>query len=116
MLDQAAKLYRQNLHFARIESDTLGRAARFPFCIVGIGSESEADHAFITFFRRAVKLGETRMVADHDGQDSGGQRIERAQMPDRALAQNAAHAIDHIMRGQSGGLIDDENTVHGRIW
>ena len=33
-------------------------------------------------------------------------------MPDRALAQNSAHAIDHVMRGEALRLIDNEDAVH----
>jgi hypothetical protein len=33
-------------------------------------------------------------------------------MADRALAENAAHAIDHVVRRQAGRFIDNHNTVH----
>jgi hypothetical protein len=34
-------------------------------------------------------------------------------MADRALTENSAHAIDHVVRGEAGRLIDDYDTVHG---
>jgi hypothetical protein len=36
-------------------------------------------------------------------------------MPDRALTENSAHAIDHVVRGQAGRFIDDYDTVHGDL-
>jgi hypothetical protein len=36
-------------------------------------------------------------------------------MSDGAFAENAAGAVDHVVGGQSGGLIDDENGVHEMI-
>jgi hypothetical protein len=35
------------------------------------------------------------------------------------LLQNAPDAVDHVVRGQSGGFVDDEDTIHGKnlvIW
>jgi hypothetical protein len=37
-------------------------------------------------------------------------------MADGALAEDAAHAIDHIVRGPSGGLVDDDDAIHEEIW
>jgi hypothetical protein len=34
-------------------------------------------------------------------------------MADRALTENSAHAIDHVVRRQPGRFIDDYDTVHG---
>jgi hypothetical protein len=33
-------------------------------------------------------------------------------MTDRALAENSAHAIDHVVRGEAGRLIDDYDAIH----
>src|SRR5439155_207385 len=33
-------------------------------------------------------------------------------MTNRTLLVNAAHAVDHVVRGQTGGLIDDQDSVH----
>jgi hypothetical protein len=29
--------------------------------------------------------------------------------------ENAARAVNHVVRGESGGLVDDENAVHEKI-
>jgi hypothetical protein len=35
-------------------------------------------------------------------------------MPDVPLPQNATGTMHHIVRGEAGGLIDDENGIHER--
>src|SRR6266852_6280567 len=39
-------------------------------------------------------------------------------MSDGALAENATYPRDHVVRGESRGLVDDENAIHGDcvIW
>jgi len=37
-------------------------------------------------------------------------------MADGALLENAAQAIDDVVRGPSCGLIDDDDAIHGEIW
>jgi hypothetical protein len=39
-------------------------------------------------------------------------------MADGFLSQDAAHAVDHVVRGPTGGLVDDDYAIHGRfvIW
>jgi hypothetical protein len=36
-------------------------------------------------------------------------------MTDRALTEDSAHSIDHVMRGEAGRLIDNYNTVHKNL-
>jgi hypothetical protein len=36
-------------------------------------------------------------------------------MPDRALTEDSAHAVDHVVRGQPGRFINDYDTVHGDL-
>jgi hypothetical protein len=33
----------------------------------------------------------------------------------RALLENAAHAIDHVVRGPPSGLVDDDDAIHEKI-
>jgi hypothetical protein len=33
-------------------------------------------------------------------------------MSDGALAENATSAVDHVVGGESGGLVDDEDGIH----
>ena len=58
-----------------------------------------------------VELRQARQVAEDDGEDTGGGWIEGSEMSDGALAQNFAHTIDYIVRGQARRFIDDHNTV-----
>ena len=62
-----------------------------------------------------VELRQAREVAEDNGQDSGSRGIQGAEMTDGALAENAAHTIDHVVRGETGRLIDDEDTIHGNL-
>ena len=53
-----------------------------------------------------------REVADYQRKDAGGHRVKGTEMPDRALAENAADPVDHVVRGQAGRFIDYEYAVH----
>jgi len=33
-------------------------------------------------------------------------------MSDGTLLENATHAIDYVMRGPTGGFVDDDNAIH----
>jgi len=79
-------------------------------------SESYADHAFVGLLGGGVELREAGEAARYKRQDAGGQRVERPEMTDRALSEDAANAVDYVVRGQSRGLIDDEDAVHEGIW
>ena len=83
--------------------------------VIGIGGEAEADDAFVSFFGGDVELGETSERSGDEGENAGGEGIEGAEMSDGALLQNAAHAVDDVVRGPSGGLVDYDDTIHERI-
>jgi hypothetical protein len=36
-------------------------------------------------------------------------------MAARALTENSAHAIDHVMRREAGRFVDDDYTVHKNL-
>jgi hypothetical protein len=59
-----------------------------------------------------VELRQAREVAENNRENSGGRGIEGSEMADRALPQNSAHAIDHVVRGKAGRFIDDDDTIH----
>ena len=88
----------------------------FAVGVVGIGGEAEADHAFVSFLGRGVELGQAGEASGDEREDAGGQRVESAEMADGALLQNAAHAVDHVVRGPTGGLVDDDEAIHWGIW
>jgi hypothetical protein len=90
----------------------LRRSGGLAVGVVGVGSETEADYTFVRLLGMGVELGQAREVAEDDGQDSGGRRVEGSEMTDRALSENSAHAIDYIVRRQARRLIYDYDTVH----
>jgi hypothetical protein len=62
-----------------------------------------------------VELRQARQIAKYNRQDSGGRGVKGAEMTDRALAENSADAIDHVVRRQAGRFIDDYDTIHGDL-
>ncbi len=120
LFDEAEESGAELLELLQLESDRFKRdrtdfAERVAIGVVGIGGEAEADHAFVSFLRCSVELRQAREIADDEREHAGGQRIERAEMTDATLAKNAAHAGDHVVRGPTRGLIDDDNAIHERI-
>ena len=103
--------------FTKIQFRTAGGGCRymcgFAIGVVGVGGEAKADHAFVGFFRTDVKLRQAGETAGHEREYAGGQRIERTEMADGALLKDAAHSRDDIVRGPSGGLVDDDDAIHG---
>ncbi len=99
LANHSAELGGESLDFIGLETNVLGCADRFALGVVGIGGEAEADRAFVGFLGFGVELSETSKVADDQGQDAGCHGIERTEMADGALAEDAAGAVDHIMGG-----------------
>ncbi len=52
---------------------------------------------------------------DADGEDAGGLRVQRAGVPDPLHSQDAAHLVDHVVRGHPGRLVDVQNPVDFRF-
>ena len=93
-------------------------AQGFAIGVIGVGGEAEADHAFIGFLGCGVELCQASEAAGDEREDASGERVEGAEMAYGALPKNAAHAVDHVVRGPTGGLVDDDYAIHGRfvIW
>ena len=70
------------------------------------------DDAFVNLVVAGVKLRQARGAADHQRENTGGSRIERAQVPDLARAGETAHFIDHVVRGPFARLVDYNDSVH----
>ena len=88
---------------------------RFAVGVVGVSGEAETDGAFVGFFGVHVELGEASEAAGDEREDAGGERVEGAEVSDGALAEDAAHAVDDVVRRPSGGLVDDEDAIHEGI-
>src|SRR2546430_17152843 len=87
-------------------------AGRLAFGVIGIGGEAKADYSLVDLFGAGIKLRQAGEIAQDQRQNTGGRRVQCAQVTDRALLENAAHTIHHIMRGQTGGLVDYPDSVH----
>ncbi len=119
LLDEALECGSELLDGREGEGDWAGLAGRGAIGVVGVGGEAEADHAFVGFFGSGVELSKTGETADDERKHAGGERIESTEMADGTLAQDVAHAVDHIVGGPAGGLIDDDDAIHVRdlvIW
>ncbi len=113
MLDHSTKAGGDGFDFFCAQSYFLRFGCGAAFGIVGVGGEAEADRAFVGFFRGRVELRQAGEVAGHERENAGGHGVQGTEVSDRAFAKNAAGAVDHIVRGASGGLVDDEDGVHG---
>ena len=79
-----------------------------------VGLDSEPDYALVLFFTVLQKRRELGRLADQDRQQSGRERIERAQMAD-ARGPHARLDLAHgLGRSDPGRLVDKQNSVHGR--
>ena len=109
------KTLRGLAHLFERRGHGLVRPQRITLRVVGVGGETEPNRSLVTLLRARVELRQAGEVAEHQRQHSGGQRIERAQVPYRTLRDDAAHAVDHVVRGQPRRFIDDEHAVHEKI-
>jgi hypothetical protein len=56
-------------------------------------------------------LGEACKASQNEREDSGGHGIEGSEVAYAALSGDATDAIDDIVRGESGGFVEDEDGV-----
>ena len=98
------------------ERDWLGWGGGFSLRIVGVGGEAEADNAFVGLLGFCVELGEASEVSEDQGKHAGGERIEGPEVSYRALLENAADAVNDIVRSETSGLVDDQDGIHRLNW
>ncbi len=115
LFDDSAKARSQDFDFMRVKRDFLRGGGGVPVGVIGIGGEAETHGSFVGFLGGCVELGKAGEITSNEGKDSGGHGIEGAEVSDGALAENAAGAVDYVVRGKSGGLVDDEDGVHEMI-
>ena len=79
--------------------------------VVGVAGLTEAES-------ETIQLGAVHDVGDgfgrrseRDGEDAGGERVERAAMAGFLGVEGSADAVDHVRAGQSGRLVDDQPAV-----
>ena len=112
LLDHALELRGERPERVEIEANLLRRRSGLAVGIISIGGKAEANRAFVGFLGVGIELSEAGEVAENDGQNSCGRRIEGSEMADRALAEDAADAIYDIVRGEAGRFINNKNAVH----
>ena len=113
LLDDAAKARGQCFELIGLQGDLLRGAGGRALGVVGVGGESEADGAFVDFFGVRVELGEAGEVSDYEGKNACGHGVEGTEMSDGTLVEDAADAIDDVVRSEAGGLVENEDAVHG---
>src|SRR3989442_12563672 len=94
-------------------------AGRLAFGVIGIGGEAKADYSLVDLFGAGIKLRQAGEIAQDQGQYTGSRGIQCSQVTNRPLLKNPARAIDHIVRSQTSGLIDEDDSVHNsslRSW
>ena len=112
MLDLADKFGSELLKVVQVWCGERDFTHRFTIGIVRVGGKAESDDAFVGFLGGDVELRQARERSGDEWKDAGGERIERAKMADGALLEDAAHAVDYIVRGPTGRFVDDDNAVH----
>ena len=84
--------------------------------VIGIGGIAEVNDALVNFIVASVELRQPRGAADDQRQHAGGRRVQRAQVPHLARVRDAAHLVDHIVRGPLRRLVDYDHSIHGPSW
>ena len=84
----------------------------FPFGVVCGGGLTKADAAGVGLLHPAEKLRQARVAPQQQRQHAGRHRVERTQMPDGALAEDAPGTRNHIVRGHARRLVEDQQAVH----
>ena len=84
------------------------RRLRCSLLVERIGSRSQLQICQIALGLIGQKPGQLGRLPQSQRQQAGRHRIESATMPDPALAGDPPHLVDHIERGHSGGLVDQE--------
>jgi len=114
LVDEAVEFGSEFLEIIQSHTRPYGRqfTQGFTIGVVSIGGKAETDHAFVGLFGGNIKLRQAGERSGDEGEHAGGKRIERAKMADGALLENTAHAVDYVVGGPTGGLVDDDDAIH----
>jgi hypothetical protein len=58
------------------------------------------------------ELGQTRVFAEEEGQNTGGHWIQSSQMSYGFFASRSADYSDYVVRGDAGGFVENKKTIH----
>ena len=83
--------------------------------IVGLRAGAEADSGPVGLVVGHVVFDQARCQAEEHRQDSGSERVERPAMAGPSRPRKTAYDGDHVVRGVSGRLGDDEDAVHAAL-
>ena len=79
--------------------------------VLRVGHDAGTQRGKVGLVRVLKKFHRARRTAQKDRQDARGHGVERAAVPNAFFVENAAQLGDHILRGPSGGLVHDQNSV-----
>src|SRR2546427_673450 len=101
----------------RIQSRRSVRTLRFSIGIVRIRRKAKPKARLITLAASRIELHQPRGAAQQQHQNSGRQRIERAQMSDLPEARQMPHGIDNVVGRLTFRLVYDKRSVdRRRLW
>ena len=87
--------------------------------VLGVGGFSELEGSFVLLVLGHEEILNAGGPTDDEHEEAGGDGVESTAVADLSLMEAAADKIDDIVRGSSGGFIDQEKAVelwnHG-IW
>ncbi len=117
LLESPGALRRKFLQRRNIQRRRGVRPLRLAIGIVRIRREPEPEARLIPLAAPGIELHQPRRSAKQQHKNTGGQRIERAQVPDLPEARQMTHRINNVVRRLSFRLIDDERAVvRRRLW
>ena len=112
MQELAAEALEQWFQGGRILLHALFFTARFAGLIVSRGGPAEADGGVVNLVAMEIELRQACGATDNQRQNTGGDGIERAQVPNFFSSGNAAEASDNVVRSPAGRFVDYDDTVH----
>ena len=88
-------------------------SGHFAVGIVAVRGFAEFDRAFINLVVAHQFFGQFRAAAQHNDEQAGGVRVQRAAMADFLDLKAAADGVHDIVRGRAGGFVNENGAVEG---
>src|SRR3546814_987603 len=79
--------------------------------VVGIGDDAQPRNRVVCLARAEQAPGDLGRLAEADGQQAGGQRVEAAGMAGLACAEQVAHPLQRLVGTQAARLVEQQDAV-----
>jgi len=92
----AETIERRRDGLARRPRAVVARADRHAAAVVGVGGDAQTNYGVVALVARAQESRQARGAPEHEGQDTGRRRVERARVADPPLAEQLAKGLVFI--------------------